>query len=373
MQNYRRFFPIVKHKVYLNHAATSPVSTKVKEALDEHYSTRMNREPGNWEHSMEVASELRTMFARMINAESGDRIAFTRNTTQGLNIIASGLKWKEGDEILIPEKEFPANVFPFKNLEKRGVKIKFMPTPGGGLDPATLKSNITEKTRLLTLSFVEFLSGYKHDMETIGRICRDEEIIFIVDSIQGLGAIPLDVKKFHIDGLANGGHKWLMAPPGTGFLYITRELQDRINQVHMGWTGLENFEDFLDYDRKPVKTAARYELGSLNFAGITGAHASLSLLIKAGIEDIYQHLIDLTNYAIRELKSLGFNIFTNENLKYRSGIITFYPDQGAPELFELLQDHNIVCSLRSNMIRIAPHFYNNQDDIKRLLEVCKRF
>jgi selenocysteine lyase/cysteine desulfurase len=141
----------------------------------------------------------------------------------------------------------------------------------------------------------------------------------------------------------------------------------------MGWTGLENFEDFLDYDRKPVKTAARYELGSLNFAGITGAHASLSLLIKAGIEDIYQHLIDLTTYAIRELKSLGFNIYTNKKLKYRSGIITFYPDQGAPELFELLQDHNIVCSLRSNMIRIAPHFYNNQDDIKRLLEVCKRF
>jgi len=373
MRNYRRFFPIVKNKVYLNHAATSPISIKVKEALDAHYSTRMNKKPGNWEHSMEVASELRTMFARMINAESGDRIAFTRNTTHGLNIIASGLNWGKDDEILIPEKEFPANVFPFKNLEKQGLKIKFLPSPEGGLEPETLQSNITKKTRLLTLSFVEFLSGYKHNMEAIGRICRDEDIIFIVDSIQGLGAIPLDVKKFHIDGLANGGHKWLMAPPGTGFLYITRRLQDSINQAHMGWTGFENFEDFLNYDREPVSTAARYELGSLNFAGIRGAHASVSLLIKAGIENIYRHLRKLTSYAIAELENLGFNIYTNKKLKYRSGIITFYPDNGSQELFELLQDNNIVCSLRSDMIRIAPHFYNNIEDIDSLLKVCKKF
>ncbi|MCF7740711.1 MAG: aminotransferase class V-fold PLP-dependent enzyme [Candidatus Marinimicrobia bacterium] len=373
MDNYRKLFPITQEKVYLNHAATAPLSTRVKSALDKYIETRMKTQPGNWEESAQKGAELKQLFAGMIKAESADRIAFTQNTTHGLNIIASGLNWQPGDEILIPEKEFPANVYPFKNLEKLGVKIKYLPTPQGGLQASTLTDNISPKTKLLTLSFVEYLSGFKHDMEAIGQICQEYDILFIVDSIQGAGAMPIDVQNFHIDGLANGGQKWLMSPPGTGFLYVTKDLQGRISQCHLGWTGLEDFDNFLDYDRKPLETAARYELGSLNFAGITAAHAALSLLTEVGLDNIYQHIVKLTDHAIHGLKEAGYNLYTNQNRKHRSGIVTFYPDSGVEQLFEKMQENDIVCSFRSNMIRIAPHFYNNFADIEAVLDVCRKF
>ena len=154
MQDYRQYFPITNKQVYLNHAAASPISTKVKEALDDYYSTRTYEKPGNWSETVRIASEFKTIFANMINAESPDRIAFTQNTTHGLNIIASGLQWEQGDQILLPEHEFPANVYPFKNLAKKGVEIKYLPTSEGGLKPETLQANISARTKLLSLSFV---------------------------------------------------------------------------------------------------------------------------------------------------------------------------------------------------------------------------
>ncbi|MCF7885482.1 MAG: aminotransferase class V-fold PLP-dependent enzyme [Candidatus Marinimicrobia bacterium] len=373
MENYRQFFPITRHKTYLNHAAVAPLSLKVRKALRTYYKIRSEKKPGNWGQATQTASELKNMFAKLINTNSSDRIAFTQNTTHGLNIIASGLNWQADDEILIPEREFPANVYPFKNLERQGVKIKFLPADAGGITSQTLLSNITKKTKMLSISFVEFLSGYKHNMQALGQICHDKNILFIVDSIQGLGAIPFDVEKYKIDGLANGAHKWLMAPQGLGFLYITQQLQDKINQSHLGWTGLENFEDFLNYNRKPVQSAARYELGTLNFAGIIGAHAALKFLLEVGIENIYQNLIKITEHAIKGLNDLGFRLYTNPDKKYRSGIITFYPKNNSRDLFQTLIDKNIICSLRDGMIRIAPHFYNHKKDIDQVLNVCEDF
>lgn len=371
METYRQFFPITEQKVYLNHAAVSPISTKVKQALDNFFTIRSQEQPGNWTTAVQIAAELKEMFAEIINAESSDRIAFTQNTTHGLNIIASGLQWNSGDEILIPENEFPANVYPFKNLERKGVRIKFLPVQAGGITPAILKSNIAPKTKLLTLSFVEFLSGYKHNLEQLGQICRQNNILFIVDSIQGVGAIPIDVQKSFIDGMANGGHKWLMSPQGTGFLYVTENLQNKIRQSHLGWTGLQDMQDFMNFDRRPRKSAGRYELGTLNFAGIAGAHAALSLLTEVGIENIYSHVVKLTDYAIEKLESHSYKIYSNQNPEYRSGILSFYPKKDPQKFFNRLQNNNIVCSLREGLIRIAPHFYNNIDDIDRFIKICQ--
>lgn len=188
--------------------------------------------------------KLRTLLAKLIRTDSS-RIALIYNTSHGLNIIASGLEWKEGDEILISEGEFPANVYPFFNLRRLGVKVKILPTSSGDLEPDTLLSAITQKTKMLSVNFVEFLSGYKAVLKTIGEICQGHRIIFVVDAIHGLGAIPLDVINRSIDALACGGHKWLMFPQGIGFLYIIKELQDKIRQSHLRWMSVEDPEDFV--------------------------------------------------------------------------------------------------------------------------------
>jgi len=236
-----------------------------------------------------------------------------------------------------------------------------------------LLANITANTKLLSISFVEYLSGYKHNLQNIGEICQQHDIIFIVDSIQGVGAIPLDVQACHIDGLANGGHKWLMAPQGIGFLYVSQKLQNLINQSQMGWTGVEDFSNFLNYDQPPKASAGRYELGTLNFSGIEAANTSITLLREVGIQHIYKHLIEITDYAIEGLKEAGYKIYTNEKQKQRSGIVTFDAKGDSQELFDKLKANKIVCALRSDMIRISPHFYNNKDDIDKLLDVCRSY
>ena len=244
LENYRSLFPVTKKMIYLNHAATSPLSLRVIEVIEEHFHQRSITIVENWDFVLDKIEELRTLLAKVVGTDHS-RIALVYNTSHGLNIVASGLEWKEGDEILIPEGEFSANVYPFLNLRRKGVKIKLVPTPSGGLEPETLLSAITPVTKLLSVSFVEFLSGYKTNLKAIGEICHDHGIIFVVDAIQGLGAIPLDVIDCGIDALACGGHKWLMFPQGIGFLYITKELQDKIQQSHLGWMSVENPEDFL--------------------------------------------------------------------------------------------------------------------------------
>ena len=374
LEDYRSLFPITKKMIYLNHAATSPLSTRVIEAIEGHFHQRSTIIVENWDFVLDKIEELRTLLAKLIGTDHS-RIALVYNTSHGLNIVASGLEWKEGDEILIPEGEFPANVYPFLNLRRKGVKIKLVPTPSGGLEPETLLSAITPVTKLLSVSFVEFLSGYKTDLKTIGKICQDHGIIFIVDAIQGLGAIPLDVIDCGIDALACGGHKWLMFPQGVGFLYITKELQDKIQQSHFGWMSVENPEDFLNYNQKLSPDARRFECGCLNSAGIIGATVSLAMLLEIGQDIIYQHLISLISRLIEGLEERGFRIFTNKDLEKRSGIVTFYPKDKSKSkrLFNFFEENSIGVSIREEMIRISPHFYNTLEEMNFVLDMCGKF
>ncbi|MBL7136767.1 MAG: aminotransferase class V-fold PLP-dependent enzyme [Candidatus Marinimicrobia bacterium] len=374
LEDYRSLFPITKEMIYLNHAATSPLSLRVIEMIEEHFHQRSTIIVENWDFVLDKIKELRTLLAKLVGTDNS-RIALVYNTSHGLNIVASGLEWKEGDEILIPEGEFPSNVYPFLNLRRKGVKIKLVPTPSGGLEPETLLSAITPVTKLLSVSFVEFLSGYKTNLKAIGEICHDHGIIFVVDAIQGLGAIPIDVIDCSIDALACGGHKWLMFPQGIGFLYITKELQDKIQQSHLGWMSVENPEDFLNYNQKLSPDARRFECGCLNSAGIIGATVSLAMLLEIGQDIIYQHLISLTSRLIEGLEERDFRIFTNKDLKKRSGIITFYPrDKSKSErLFNFFEENSIGVSIREEMIRISPHFYNTLEEMNFVLDICGKF
>ncbi len=374
LDQYRTYFSVTQQQIYLNHAATSPLSTKVTQAIGTYLDQRCQTQPDNFEKVLQTAEALRALFGQIINAVAS-RIAILQNTTQGLNTIASGLSWKPGDEILIPEQEFPANVYPFLNLRQKGVKVRFLPLHDGGLQPDILAGSITKRTKLLSISYVGFLSGFKHDLKTIGQICRDKHVIFVVDSIQGLGAVPLDVQACHIDALANGGHKWLMCPQGIGFLYLKQSLQAKIRPVHIGWTGLADPMDFLNYEQELAVEARRYELGSFNSLGVIGAHAALSLLTDIGIPNIYEHLIELTSRLCHGLEQVGCQLFTTEDLKNRSGIVTFIPraKQTSEAFYNYLRAHQVVCSLREGRLRMAPHFYNTPEEVDRIIELCDTF
>lgn len=373
-ENNRRLFPILKNWIYLNHAATSPLSTRALAAFQQYLLERSELLGDNWEIIAEKSQMLRELIGRMINADA-DRIAFVPNTNTGLNIVATGLDWQPGDEILIPEMEFPSNVYPWLNLEKRGVQVRFLPIPMGGLEPVQLRQVITPKTRMLAISSVEFLSGYAHDLKTIGQICKEHDIWFVVDGIQGTGVIPVDVKAFQIDALANGGHKWLMWPQGFGFLYVSEKLQEQLRAAYGGWIGVEHPDEFLQYPQELSSAARRYETGGYSSAAVPAAIESLNLFLDIGIHNIYKHLTELTGIFIHGLKALGYRLFTNENPGVRSGIVTFYPEKQAASrsLFEFLTAERVSLSFRENMLRISPHFYNTQDDIYRVLNLIETF
>jgi len=373
-EKYRQFFPITKKYIYLDHSATSPISTRALAAIDRYLLERSELIGNNWEQVLEQSLTLRQLIGQLINADAG-RIAFVPNTNTGVNIVASGLVWQAGDEILMPEMEFPSNVYPYLNLERFGVKVRTLPAPHGGLEADTLIRAITPRTKLLALSFVEFLSGYKHDLKTLGQICKDHGILFIVDGIQGTGVIPMDVREYQIDALANGGHKWLMWSQGFGFLYVSKALQEKLTPAYGGWVGVENPDEFLQYPQELSRDARRYETGGYSSIGISVAIESLQMFFEIGIENIYEHLKFLIGILIDGLKEQGYRLFTNEALECRSGIVTFYPCDKSKslDLFHYFKKHHVMLSLRENMLRISPHIYTTVGDLDRVLELTRKF
>lgn len=372
LELYRSWFPHLQTgKMYLNHAAVSPLSTRVNQAIESYLQTRTIGEIDPFLLAQQSALQLKNNLATLLNT-TPKRIGFVLNTSEGLNILANGLPWSAGDRILLNDVEFPTNVVPFLNLKRFGVEIDFVHNTQGKILVDDIVKALTPKTKLLSISFVQFLSGYKANLEAIGALCKERNIIFCVDAIQGLGVSPMDVQKFKIDFLASGGNKWLMGLMGLGFVYLTEELQQRIHQVHASWTSNKNFfGDFFTYRVDFDETARRYENGTQNFLAITALGESTSMLLEAGIEQIEQHLHSITEKIFSSAKEIGYTVITPSSTSERSGIVTIqHPKAG--ELFEALTKRNIIVSMREGMIRIAPHFYNSENDIAALLSTLRQ-
>jgi selenocysteine lyase/cysteine desulfurase len=353
----------------MNHAAVSPYSTKVVEALNYFIANRYDSDDIEfYKPCISKIVETRKAIARLINA-TDDRIAIVKNTSEGLNILASGLEWNKGDRILITDVEFPANVYPFLNLEKRGVQVDFVKNRNGKILIEDIKNMLTPKTKLLSISHVEFLNGFKNNLEGIGKICKENGTIFAVDSIQSCGAMVVDVQKMGIDFISNGGHKWLMSPMGTGFIYVTKEIQEKIQPAYVGWLSVESAWDFFSYKLELLSTVQRFEIATNNFLGIFGMHASINLLLEVGIENIQRHLLKLTDTLISLLKKKDFKILSDENPEHRSSIVSFSGKDNLA-MFEKLRKEKIFISLRENLLRVSPHFYNTEEEIEKLVNVA---
>jgi cysteine desulfurase / selenocysteine lyase len=364
----RALFPYLSSgRIYVNHAATSPYSTRVVSAMQRHMEARTTGDIDTYWSDITMVDSLRQAVRTMINAESVERIALLGNTTDALNVVATGLDWKSGDRVILNTAEFPANLYPYLNLKRLGVELDFLDAPSGVVTVEAVARLVGPRTRLLGLSAVQFLSGYRANLAAIGKLCRERGVVFVVDGIQSVGAVRTDVQAMNIDALAAGAQKWQMATQGSGFLYLTGELQARIHQAHLGWLSVDNPWNFRALDQPLAASARRYEGGSLFMSCLHAMHASLSTLLEFGIEGIEQHLTGLTAILLEEFSQIpGIESITPKAAEHRAGIVTVRTAEPelSKEVFEGLRKRNITAAVREGCVRFSPHFYNTAEEMR---------
>ena len=371
----RSLFPyLASGHVYLNHAATSPLATPVVDALSAHIANRATGEIDTYGDDLPMIKEWRKNVCRLINAEGPERIGFAMNTSDALNIVAAGLPWRDGNHILLNNAEFPANLHPFLHLRRHGVQVDVMQVENGIVTPEIIARALRPDTRLLAISAVQFLSGYRADLEAIGALCRDRSILFVVDGIQAVGAVPIDVQAMHIDCLAAGAQKWQMSPQGTGFLYVTDDLQSSITQQHVGWLSVATPWNFKDLDQELDGSARRYEGGTLNITGMHAMNAALTMLLEVGVDAIAGHILTITGVLMQALTGIeGVHCVTPADPNRRAGIVTVRPPAGlrAEELAVHMRNAGVTIAVREGLLRFSPHFYNTPDEMQRAASALK--
>ncbi|MGH1363045.1 MAG: aminotransferase class V-fold PLP-dependent enzyme [Calditrichia bacterium] len=371
LSSFRSLFPYLKNKTYINHAATGPLPTTVIQAVNDCLYQRSTGEIEYWPDALEAREEFKNRVGRLINA-SASSIAVSDSTSMALNWLTQGLTWKKGDRILLNDLEFPSNVNPFLALREKGVEIDFISAENGVLTPEAVEAAIRPETTVLSLSFVQFLNGFRSNLAEIGRICQKHGVIFCVDAIQGLGALQLDVQKMKIDFLACGGQKWLLWPRGTSFFYVSPTIFDKLAPMATGWLSVEDPWTFFTQDYKLLPDAGRFEPGIFNVLGVIGANAALQLLEDAAPARIEAQVLSHSQWLSEWLANAGYRLFSSATDASRSGIVTFYHHE-AEKLLAFLQEKNMFVSMRDGKIRVSPHFYNIKEELIDFTKLLMEF
>jgi cysteine desulfurase/selenocysteine lyase len=363
----RKLFPVTKRLVYFNHAAVSPLSSLAVKALERQVREQMEYGVER-EHLWEERAESgRRLAAGLLNAKPAE-IAFVKNTTEGLNLFARGLDWRRGDNVVLPRVEFPANVYPWLSLESRGVNLKFIKERNGRLLVEDIEEAIDSRTRVVAISFVEFSSGYRNDLERIGRLCRKRGVHLVVDGIQGVGALGLDVKKCNLSALSAGGHKWLLSPQGTGIFYCPLNVMRKLDHPTPGWMSVVGWTDYYNFKYNLFKDSRRYESAQRNLLGLCGLTESLKLIDRLGIANIEKRILGITDHLCGLLEKKGFEVFSSRRDGEKSGIVSFFVRGRNPDrLREALRRKGIIVSARDGRLRASPHYYNSFEEVERLV------
>lgn len=367
MIEYRKHFPLTRQMIYLDAASIVPLPDFVVEAVTSFYndlSEKGEEERPVLEERTEVACHL---FANLINAAS-EEVTMIRNTTEGINIAANGLPLQPGDNVIISDLEHLNNVYPWLNLhERKGIEVRILKSREGRLSLDDLRLLVNDRTRALSLSFVT-LAGLKIDLKPFGQYCKEQNIYFIVDGIQGVGRTMLDVKESLIDIMSCGGHKGLMSGRGIGCLFIDKRILKDIKVTYAG-PPIEFRHDPVDTVFKQSAGAKKFNAGSANYSGICALHASLYFLNKIGIKSIENFNLELGKLLVEGLQKIeGVKILLPWELEESCGIVSFSTSDNT-KVAKGLERHKIKVSLRGNGIRISPHFYNTQEEIIRTVEV----
>ncbi len=367
---YRSEFPFTERVIFLNHASFGPLPQRNWNATEEYYKClRLEKIENMDKVAFRKLDEIRVLIADMIRANP-EEIAFATNTSYGLNVAAWGLDLKPGDKILLSDVEFPGNTYPWNNLKQKGVIIEFVPNRNRCFDMDNFVKTIDSRTKVLALSFVQFFNGFKNDLKTIGEICEEKDIFFVVDGIQGIGCLNVDVKECKIDLLACGGQKWLLSSLGTGFFYLSSQAKRKIKPSFFGWMGVDwklNFSDLFKFDLPPFPSVRKFEIGTYPYSLIWTMHSSLKLLSEVGINNIEKHNLALLDLLIDHLKK-NYQIKSPLDTNHRSSILSF-SGKNTKDLYQQLRKNNIIVSYREGSIRVAPHFYNTSEEMKRLIEI----
>jgi len=369
----RKLFPVTQNYVYFNHAAVCPISTPVYERMQRHTRDLMENGAVHYREWLAAIKRTRELGARLINAKP-DEIAFAPGTSAGLAMIANGVDWRAGDNIVTADCEFPANVVPWMRIKREfGVEVKMARERDCRLEAEEILNLIDDRTRVVALSFVEFASGFRNDLAAIGRHCRDRDVLFVVDAIQGLGALGLDVEACAIDALSADAHKFLLGPDGVALFYVSRRAMRRVKPTLVGWLSVNDPEDYLNYDQPYAPTARRFEAGALNTAGVAGLGAAIELFLQIGLEKIESHLLELGDYLCERIQEklidCGYRVASSRRDGEKSAIICLQHEKySAQDLCKLLNDRRIITTARLGRLRISPHFYNTREEIDRLIE-----
>ncbi len=370
--DYSTEFPQHESICYLNHAAVSPWPKRTLDAVTKFSEQNVTYGATYYPEWLKVEQELRGRLARLINAPSSQDIALSKSTSEALSIIAYGLNWSNGDEVLITNQEFPSNRIVWESLHDKGVSVKVANIDSG--DPVNAIIAATNgKTKIISVSSVQYASGVSLDLEQLGTYCAKHKILLCIDAIQSLGAIPFDLEKNHADFVVADGHKWMLGPEGLALLYVSPSIREQLSLSQFGWHMVEHRGDYNRQAWQPANDATRFECGSPNMLGIHALNASLSLIEAVGIENINQRLQSITNYLIKQLQTIdGLHLLSPVDSHKRAGIVTFRLESMSPEtLHHALMQAGVICACRGGGVRFSPHFYTSENTIDRAIAQIK--
>jgi selenocysteine lyase/cysteine desulfurase len=364
----RALFPIAARYAYLDHAAIAPLATPVRSTMDV-FLARMTEEPFELAHWERLRGQVRSRVAELLSV-GPESIAFTKNTTTGLGLVAAGLDWEAGDNIVGVDREFPANIYPWMGLKRKGVGLRLYQAEQGRIDVKALVRLCDSRTRVLAISAVQFWSGFRTDLAALGKALKGGDVLLVVDAIQAVGAMRLDLSATPVDFLCAGAHKWMLGPVGVGFAYVGPRMLERLHPVTIGPESVVRDREFFDYDLTLKPDARRFEEAAPNYPGILGMGAAVNLLLRAGLPAVEEGVLRLADRLRDELPSRGYELVLKPTLPAeRSGIVSFrHPRMVPTELHTRLREAGVIISLRSDFLRASAHYYNSDEDLDRLLE-----
>ena len=370
IEKVRSQFPITKNRVFLNHAAQSPLPKTVADAMHKY----IDESSSFATYAKEDEDLGKPFFAKLINAETGE-IAVVENTSVGMNIAANVLHPKPGSKIVTTDLEYPSVVYPFLR-KSLGVEVEYVKNVKGKVLLEDVERVVDDKTAAVAISHVEYANGFRHDMRAISEIAHEHGAYVIVDAIQSTGAVSVDVKRDNIDFLTASCYKWLLSPPGAGYLYVREELIQKFEPPFTGWASVKqeifNTTDFWDIWKLELsETATRFEVGSPSYISLAGAREALKLLLSVGISNIERRILGLTDHLIDSIKDMNLDLQTPEEKACRSGIVNFRVENPR-QVAEELGRKGIIVSARSNGIRVSPHFYNTEEEIDALTDEIRK-
>jgi selenocysteine lyase/cysteine desulfurase len=365
----RSLFPITERLVYLNHAAVSPLPTTTIAATEAQLRDVFENGSLNFRSWLSVKEQARQLLANLLGARA-EKVAFMRNTSDALSTVANGLTWKPGDNIVTFRGEFPSNIYPWLRLRAaQGVEVRMCEERNGRVDEEELCALVDRRTQLVAISQVQFASGFRADVSRLADVAKRNEALLVVDVIQGLGVLPINVEADGIDVAAGAGHKWLMAPEGVGYLYLSDRARERIEPTLVGWVSVENPEDYDNLNQPWNRGTLAWETGTGPNALIHGLKASLDLLTTTGTEKIANFLEGLTDYLCEQLDQTRYEIVSSRQPGKKSQIVCIKHQQGlsSMELYRHLAKQHVITAPRGDRLRIAPHLYNTTDEIDQFI------